>query len=57
MIRCNQSNSNGVVETDVRAQRSRVFCAGRAIVGLAGAFPEGFEERVERDVSQLTSDA
>jgi zinc protease len=42
---------------DVRAHRSRVFCAGRAIVGLAGDFPEGFEERVERDVARLSSDA
>ncbi|HEY8431349.1 MAG TPA: pitrilysin family protein, partial [Sandaracinaceae bacterium] len=42
---------------DVRAQRSRVFCAGRAIVGVAGDFPEGFDERVRRDVARLSSDA
>ncbi len=42
---------------DVRAQRSRVFCAGRASVGLAGGYPSGFAARVLRDVSLLTSDA
>lgn len=42
---------------DARAQRSRVFCAGRAIVGVAGDFPAGFEQRVERDVARLSSDA
>ncbi|MFK7984434.1 MAG: M16 family metallopeptidase [Sandaracinaceae bacterium] len=42
---------------DVRAQRARVFCAGRARVGIAGAYPDGFDERVARDVAQLTGDA
>lgn len=42
---------------DTQAHRSRVFCAGRAIVGLAGDFPEGFEDRVERDLARLSSDA
>lgn len=42
---------------DVRAHRSRVFCAGRAMVGVAGAFPEGFAARVARDVGTLSSDA
>ncbi len=27
---------------DVRAQRARVLCAGRATIGLAGGYPEGF---------------
>lgn len=42
---------------DVRAQRARVFCSGRARVGVAGAYPPGFDERVARDVAQLTGDA
>ena len=41
---------------DTLAQRGRVFCAGRAFVGLAGAFPEGFESRVARDVGRLRSE-
>ncbi|MDQ3033782.1 MAG: insulinase family protein [Myxococcota bacterium] len=42
---------------DVRAQRARVLCAGRATIGLAGGYPEGFAARVARDLSALTSDA
>lgn len=42
---------------DVRAQRSRVLCGGRATVGVAGALPEGFAERVRADVASLTSSA
>ena len=42
---------------DVRAHRARVFCAGRATVGLAGGYTDGFAQRVLRDVSELTSDA
>jgi zinc protease len=42
---------------DARAHRSQVFCAGRAIVGVAGDLPEGFEQRVQRDVATLSSDA
>lgn len=42
---------------DARAHRARVFCAGRATIGLAGDFPEGLAERMERDVARLTSDA
>lgn len=41
---------------DARAHRGRVFCAGRATIGIAGDFPEGFEARVERDLSSLRSD-
>lgn len=41
---------------DVRAHRRRVFCAGRATVGLAGDLPEGFAARVERDVAALTGE-
>lgn len=42
---------------DARAHRSRVFCAGRAITGVAGELPEGFEERLRRDVARLSSGA
>ena len=42
---------------DVRAQRARVLCGGRAIVGVAGGYPEGFAARVARDVAQLSSEA
>lgn len=41
---------------DVRAQRNRVLCGGRATVGVAGAFPEGFGERVQRDIASLSWD-
>ncbi len=41
---------------DLRAHRRRVFCAGRATVGLAGDVPEGFAARVERDVRALTGE-
>lgn len=42
---------------DVRAHRSRVFCAGRATIGITGDVPEGFEAGVERDLSALRGDA
>lgn len=42
---------------DLRAHRSRVFCAGRATVGVAGGYPSDFAARVVRDVSLLSSDA
>lgn len=38
---------------DVRAQRERVFCKERARVGVAGAFPPGFDETVARDFAAL----
>jgi zinc protease len=44
-------------QDDVRAQRARVFCPGRATIGLAGRYPEGFVQRVTRDLAPLTSDA
>lgn len=40
---------------DVAAQRRRVFCAGRATVGVIGGFPEAFAERVRDDVATLTN--
>ncbi len=42
---------------DVRAQRARVFCAGRATLGLAGGYPDGFAARVAHDLGQLSSEA
>lgn len=42
---------------DTRAHRRRVFCAGRAIVGLAGDLPEGFEARLGRDVGALSGES
>lgn len=42
---------------DVRAHRSRVFCAGRMTIGISGDVPAGFETAVERDLSALRSDA
>lgn len=42
---------------DARAHRRRVFCAGRAIVGVAGDVPPGFEARLERDVRALRGES
>jgi zinc protease len=42
---------------DVRAHRRRVFCAGRATIGLAGDLPAELAARVERDVSALRGEA
>lgn len=39
---------------DVTAQRARVFCGGRATVGVIGGFPEGFAQRVQDDVASLS---
>jgi zinc protease len=38
---------------DVRAQRARVFCRERVILGVAGGLPEGLESRVARDFQAL----
>lgn len=37
----------------VRAQRRRVLCGARATVGVTGAYPDGFAERVRDDVARL----
>jgi zinc protease len=42
---------------DVRAQRSRVFCAGRMTIGVAGQISSDLPARIERDLSALRSDA
>ncbi len=38
---------------DVKAQRSRVFCKDRVTVGIAGAFPDGFDKKVAQDLAAL----
>lgn len=39
---------------DVRAQRTRIFCAGRATVGIAGHYPATFAQRVREDLGRLS---
>lgn len=41
---------------DARLQRERVFCGGRATVGVAGGYPDGFADRVKGDVASLAGD-
>ena len=38
---------------DVKAQRARVFCKDRVTVGIAGAYPEGFDKTVAHDLDAL----
>jgi zinc protease len=38
---------------DVRSHRARVFCKGRALLGIQGGFPEGFENRFTHDFAEL----
>ncbi len=38
---------------DVKAQRARVFCKDRVTVGVAGAYPEGFDKTIARDLDAL----
>ena len=38
---------------DVKAQRARVFCKDRVTVGIAGAFPDGFDKKVAQDLAAL----
>ncbi len=40
----------------MRAQRERVLCGGRATVGVAGGYPQGFAEQVQTAVAGMTSD-
>lgn len=42
---------------DVRAHRARVFCGGRATVGIAGDYPEALAAELARDVGRLASRA
>ena len=37
----------------VKAHRQRVLCGSRLTVGIAGSYPEGFEERVREDLAAL----
>lgn len=41
---------------DVRGHRPRVFCGGRARVGVTGGVEASFAERVRADVERLTSE-
>ncbi len=38
---------------DLRAQAGRVFCSGRATIGVAGGYPEGFVDRVRADLEAM----
>lgn len=38
---------------DAKAQRERIFCAGRLTVGLAGAVPADLADRVRKDLAAL----
>jgi zinc protease len=38
---------------DVRSHRTRVFCRDRALLGVEGGFPEGFESRFTQDFAAL----
>lgn len=42
-----------IARDDLSAQAGRVFCAGRATVGVAGGYPEGFVERVRADLETM----
>jgi len=39
---------------DVLAQRQRVFCGGRATIGVQGGYPDGFAAQVRADVDSLS---
>lgn len=45
-----------ITRDEVRAHGERVFCSGRAIVGVAGDYPEGFAARFLEDIARLDSD-
>jgi zinc protease len=38
---------------EVRGHRARVFCKDRVVLGVAGGFPEGFDERLAKDFQAL----
>jgi len=38
---------------DVAKHRTHVFCKERLLLGIAGGFPQGFEDTVSRDLAQL----
>lgn len=38
---------------DAQAHRRRVFCTGRASIGVSGGYPEGFAQRIRDDLSAL----
>lgn len=50
-----ESGLAAITLEDVKTQRARVFCRERLTVGLAGAIPAGFAERVRADLAGLPS--
>ncbi len=43
----------GLSLEDALAHKKRVFCTDRVTAGVAGGFPDGFEERVAKDLGAL----
>ncbi|MCS6856440.1 MAG: insulinase family protein [Sandaracinaceae bacterium] len=39
---------------EVRTHREKVFCMGRATIGLAGNYPQPFADRVVKDIERLS---
>jgi len=52
-----ETGLRSIAVEDVRVHRQRVFCGGRATVGIAGGYPEGFAEQLRRDVATATWDS
>jgi zinc protease len=44
---------SAIAQSDVAAQYARVFCRDRVVVGVAGGFPQGFDETVAADMAKL----
>ncbi|MCA9611902.1 MAG: insulinase family protein, partial [Myxococcales bacterium] len=47
---------DALTRQDVLDFAARFHCGGRAVVGVAGAYPEGFADRVMEDLAGLDSD-
>lgn len=47
---------NALTRDDVLDFAARFHCGGRAVVGVAGAYPEGFAERLMTDLAALDSE-
>jgi len=50
-----ETGLNAITLDDVKAHRARVFCRERLTIGLAGAIPDGFAEKVRADLAALPS--